>query len=185
MTDASLTPPAPTVADLEENLERQRASLASDLEMLGSRLAPESLKAQARAQVSSTFASLRERAEDLSQPGPSRPCPEGSLCSRASRLIHGQAGALDLGTPLAQLRDRASGLLGHKRSSVESLYAEAAESTDPDEALPPPPPNVVERLRQLLDDARDGDPVALAIATAAVLGLTGLTVAALVKAVRR
>lgn len=185
MTDASLTPPAPTVADLEARLEHQRASLAADLETLGFRLAPESLKAQARAQVTSTLTSLRERAEALTQPDPSRPCPAGSLCSRASSLLQGKGASLDLGTPLAQLRNRASGLLGHKRPGVETLYAEAAESADGQAYADPAALSLVERLRRLLDDARDGDPVALAIATAAVLGLTGLTVTALVKAVRR
>ena len=45
-------------------------------------------------------------------------------------------------------------------------------------------PGPAQRLARLLDDARDGDPRSLAVVTGAAMALAGLSVAALVKAVR-
>ncbi|MBM6978106.1 MAG: hypothetical protein I3J03_00060 [Actinomyces succiniciruminis] len=45
--------------------------------------------------------------------------------------------------------------------------------------------SLIERARRLLDDAQDGDPQALALVTGAVAGLAGLSVFALIKALRR
>lgn len=47
------------------------------------------------------------------------------------------------------------------------------------------PASVRNRLAQLVDDARDGEPVSLAIVTGAVAVLAGLSAVAVVKAVRR
>ncbi|MDO4901917.1 hypothetical protein [Actinomyces sp.] len=45
--------------------------------------------------------------------------------------------------------------------------------------------SLIERARRLLNDAQDGDPQALALVTGAVAALAGLSVFALVKALRR
>ncbi|SPT53520.1 Uncharacterised protein [Actinomyces bovis] len=234
MTDSAKAP-APTIAELEARLARQRESLAFDLESLGSRLAPVSLKTQAREQVNSTLASLRDRAaalrdggsadgvgeaaeslsgklgklreraadlletkgeDDIAAPG----SPLANIRTRAAKVMRGDAGACCGGSAcgcpgrkrateaLGKLCSRAKGLVSHQEEqpAVYGIYAEATEAAS---STASPAGSAVEdlptRLRHLLDDARDGDPTALAVATGVALCLTGVATVAVVRAVRR
>lgn len=194
MSDAAAAP-APSLADLESRLTKQREALARDLEMLGFRLAPESLKQQARQQVSSSLASMRSRAFGFLKPDFS----QSPLQLLRSRLPQGDDDAQEacaiggccavgqrVGQAWSQLSTQVKGMLGRQEPepAAYGLYAEATESTGA-EAPAPACKDLPTRLRHLLDDASDGDPTALAITTGVVLCLAGVSTVALVKAVRR
>ncbi|WP_196717264.1 DUF3618 domain-containing protein [Actinomyces trachealis] len=231
MSDANA--PVPSIADLEARLARQRESLAYDLETLGARLAPESIKTQARDQVTSTLASLRgraaslrdgsnadygvdvaskslsgkltqlrDRAADMLEPKGGDDAvadsPLADIRTRASQILRGDAdccGGSDCCSSrkratdaLGKLSSRAKGLVGHKaeQPAAYGLYAEAAESAkNPDPSAAAAVEDLPTRLHHLLDDARDGDPTALAVATGATLCLTGIAAVALRRAIRR
>lgn len=194
MTDSAA--PVPSLADLESRLAQQRAALSRDLEMLGFRLAPRSLKRQARQQVTSSLAALPSRALGLLKPDAEH-SPLQLLRARLPRTdddAPGTCGTACGGCAVGQrvsqawsrLTTQAKGMLGRQEppAAVYGLYAEATESADAGLSASDSP-DLATRLRHLLDDARDGDPTALAITTGVVLCLAGVSTVALVKAVRR
>ena len=122
-------PASLTVEEIEAQLAERRRTLSRDLEDLGFRLAPTSLKAQAR------------QAAD-----------EAKVRVRAG---------------LAELKERAQDAADELGSSGQAGAASPAD-----------------RARRLLDDAADGDPRSLAIVTGAALALAGLSLYAVVKALR-
>lgn len=134
--------PAPTIEEMEAALVARRERLAVDMEVLGTRLAPEALKTQARDTARTTAAWTRSTA----------------------RIVADRAGAA--------ARDAAADAGRSIKSVIAGLRPGSEE------------PSPAQRLARLLDDARDGDPSSLAIVTGAAMALAGLSVAALVKAVR-
>lgn len=177
----SSTAPAPSVEQIEKALEARRRHLSSDLEALGARLAPEALKTQvkqstkgvvteARQGFRSALASVRETAERARSQGggdPATPVPIGP---------DAQAGSRPAPPPAPP---------GADEPPVVRDAAPTGQS--PDASSPGPAPQSlgpVERLIRVLDDARDGDPTSLAVVTATVAALAGISVVALVKAVR-
>lgn len=134
--------PAPTIEEMEAALIARRERLAVDMEVLGTRLAPEALKTQARDTARATAAWTRTTA----------------------RIVADRAGAA--------ARDAAADAGRSVKSVIAGLRPGSEE------------PGPAQRLARLLDDARDGDPRSLAVVTGAAMALAGLSVAALVKAVR-
>lgn len=159
--------PARSPEDLEARQEARRLALISDVDELAARLAPASLKRSALESADSAVSALRARGQELGAQARQR--------------------AQDLG---AQARQRAQGLLpsGHSQPRADGGgpgdqgAAAQAYGIHPEpvveEGLP-----IGQRLSRLLDDARDGDPVALAIVTGVIAGLAGLSGAALIKAI--
>ena len=134
--------PAPTIEEMEAALVARRERLAVDMEVLGTCLAPEALKARAR----DTARDAADRAKDSAR----------SAADRAG----------------AAARDAAADASRSVKSVIAGLRPGSEE------------PGPAQRLARLLDDARDGDPRSLAVVTGAAMALAGLSVAALVKAVR-
>ncbi|WP_172191620.1 DUF3618 domain-containing protein [Actinomyces faecalis] len=135
------TSPAPlSVEQIQAELAERRGRLTHDLEDLGFRLAPTSLKIQAR------------HAAD-----------EAKVRVRAG---------------LADLRDRAQDAADAARDRAEDVVDELSTPGEPLAAGP------ADHARRLLDDAADGDPRSLAIVTGAALALAGLSLYAVVKALR-
>ena len=83
---------------------------------------------------------------------------------------------------VADLRDRAQSTAADLKARLRSDDAAPRASTGAptDGGLSPR-----ERIQRLLDDARDGDPQALAIVTGLAAALAGLSAFALIKALRR
>ena len=133
-------PASLTVEEIEAQLAERRRTLSRDLEDLGFRLAPTSLKAQAR------------QAADEAQ-------------------VRVRAG-------LAELKERAQDAADTARDKAEDAVDELGSSGQAGAASP------ADRARRLLDDAADGDPRSLAIVTGAALALAGLSLYAVVKALR-
>lgn len=134
---------APTLLTVEEIEARQaerRRRLSHDLEDLGFRLAPTSLKTQAR-----------------------HVADEAKVRVRAG---------------LTELRDRAQDAADAAREKAEDLVDDLGPADQAGAASP------ADRARRLLDDAADGDPRSLAIVTGAALALAGLSLYAVVKALR-
>ncbi|MBO3725251.1 hypothetical protein J5X07_09465 [Actinomyces bowdenii] len=160
--------PGPTPEALAAAQDARRRALVSDVDELASRLAPASLKRSARQAADSAMSTLRARGQDAAAQARSR---AGALSGRA--------------------QDRAQGLLAKAGLSREGADRSADDSPEGGRAqaygLAPSAgadgQPLGRRLSLLLDDARDGDPVALAIVTAAALGLAGLSGVALVKAI--
>ena len=134
--------PAPTIEEMEAALIARRERLAVDMEVLGTRLAPEALKTQARDTARATAAWTRTTA----------------------RIVADRA------------RTAARDAAADAGRSVKSVIAGLRPGSEE--------PGPAQRLARLLDDARDGDPRSLAVVTGAAMALAGLSVAALVKAVR-
>ena len=134
--------PAPTIEEMEAALIARRERLAVDMEVLGTRLAPEALKTQAKDTARTTAAWTRTTA----------------------RIVADRA------------RTAARDAAADAGRSVKSVIAGLRPGSEE--------PGPAQRLARLLDDARDGDPRSLAVVTGAAMALAGLSVAALVKAVR-
>ena len=134
--------PAPTIEEMEAALVARRERLAVDMEVLGTRLAPEALKTQAKDTARTTAAWTRTTA----------------------RIVADRA------------RTAARDAAADAGRSVKSVIAGLRPGSEE--------PGPAQRLARLLDDARDGDPRSLAVVTGAAMALAGLSVAALVKAVR-
>ena len=134
--------PAPTIEEMEAALIARRERLAVDMEVLGTRLAPEALKTQAKDTARATAAWTRTTA----------------------RIVADRA------------RTAARDAAADAGRSVKSVIAGLRPGSEE--------PGPAQRLARLLDDARDGDPRSLAVVTGAAMALAGLSVAALVKAVR-
>ena len=145
--------PAPTIEEMEAALIARRERLAVDMEVLGTRLAPEALKTQARDTARATAAWTRTTARIV-----------------ADRARDSARSAVDRAGAAA--RDAAADAGRSVKSVIAGLHPGSEE------------PGPAQRLARLLDDARDGDPRSLAVVTGAAMALAGLSVAALVKAVR-
>ena len=164
--------PAPTPEDLAAEQEARRRALVSDVDELAARMAPASLKRSALQTADSMMSALRARGEEL-----------GAQARHQAQVLS------------AQTHDKAQGLMskaGLSQGPAGRSTTSSGEDRDPSAqayGIYPAAPDLAggltpgQRLNRLLDDARDGDPVALAIVTGAALGLAGLSGAALVKAV--
>lgn len=71
-------------------------------------------------------------------------------------------------------------LKAQAKGSSQAAFAAFKGSSEAGESLPPK-----ERLQRLLDDARDGEPVSLAVVSGAAVLLAVVSLAAVVRAVRR
>ncbi|MBF0696600.1 hypothetical protein [Actinomyces bowdenii] len=159
--------PSPTPETLAAAQDARRRALVSDVDELASRLAPASLARSARQAADSAMSTLRTRGQEV------------------AAQARSQAEALG-----GQAQDTAQGLLARAGLSREGAdrTAEGSPQGDAARAYGLAPSTgaggqpLGRRLGLLLDDARDGDPVALAIVTAAALGLAGLSGVALIKA---
>lgn len=176
--------PAPTPEDLAAEQEARRRALVSDVDELAARMAPASLKRSALQTADSMMSTLRARGEELGAQARSQAQELGAQARHQAQALSAQA------------HDKAQGLMSKAGLSQGPAGGSAAPSGDGAQdpsaqayGIYPAAPELVEsltvseRLNRLLDDARDGDPVALAIVTGAVLGLAGLSGAALIKAV--
>ena len=156
--------PAPTIEEMEAALVARRERLAVDMEVLGTCLAPEALKARAR----DTARDAADRAKDSAR---SAAALTGAAArDAADRAKTAARDAADRARVAA--RDAAADAGRSVKSVIAGLRPGSEE------------PGPAQRLARLLDDARDGDPRSLAVVTGAAMALAGLSVAALVKAVR-
>ena len=145
--------PAPTIEEMEAALIARRERLAVDMEVLGTRLAPEALKTQAKDTARTTAAWTRTTARIV-----------------ADRARTAARDAADRARVAA--RDAAADAGRSIKSAIAGLRPGSGR------------PGPAQHLTRLLNDARDGDPRSLAIVTGAAMALAGLSVVALVKAVR-
>lgn len=176
--------PAPTPEDLAAQLEARRRALVSDVDELAARMAPASLKRSAVEAKDSLLSSLRAQGEELS--AQARQQAQGLLAKAglSQGCARGRAAAAN-GAPGAAA-------MAYGIHPAGEGAADSGSSPD-DECAGFCPANSVKivvkdlplskSLGHLLDDARDGDPMALAIVTGAVLGLAGLSGVALIKAI--
>ena len=156
--------PAPTIEEMEAALIARRERLAVDMEVLGTRLAPEALKTQARDTARATAAWTRTTARIVADRARTAARDAADRARDSARSAVDRAGAA--------ARDAAAGAGRSVKSVIAGLRPGSEE------------PSPAQRLARLLDDARDGDPRSLAVVTGAAMALAGLSVAALVKAVR-
>lgn len=156
--------PAPTIEEMEAALIARRERLAVDMEVLGTRLAPEALKTQARDTAHTTAAWARTTARTVADRTKTAARDAADRAKDSARSAVDRAGAA--------ARDAAADAGRSVKSVIAGLRPGSEE------------PGPAQRLARLLDDARDGDPRSLAVVTGAAMALAGLSVAALVKAVR-
>ena len=156
--------PAPTIEEMEAALIARRERLAVDMEVLGTRLAPEALKTQAKDTVRTTAAWTRTAARIVADRAKTAARDAADRAKDSARSAADRAGAA--------ARDAAADAGRSIKSVIAGLRPGSEE------------PGPAQRLARLLDDARDGDPRSLAIVTGAAMTLTGLSAVALVKAVR-
>ena len=156
--------PAPTIEEMEAALIARRERLAVDMEVLGTRLAPEALKTQARDTARTTAAWARTTARTVADRTKTAARDAADRAKDSARSAVDRAGAA--------ARDAAADAGRSVKSVIAGLRPGSEE------------PGPAQRLARLLDDARDGDPRSLAVVTGAAMALAGLSVAALVKAVR-
>ena len=156
--------PAPTIEEMEAALIARRERLAVDMEVLGTRLAPEALKTQARDTARTTAAWARTTARTVADRTKTAARDAADRARDSARSAVDRAGAA--------ARDAAADAGRSVKSVIAGLRPGSEE------------PGPAQRLARLLDDARDGDPRSLAVVTGAAMALAGLSVAALVKAVR-
>ena len=156
--------PAPTIEEMEAALIARRERLAVDMEVLGTRLAPEALKTQARDTARATAAWTRTTARIVADRAGAAARDAADRARDSARSAVDRAGAA--------ARDAAADAGRSVKSVIAGLRPGSEE------------PGPAQRLARLLDDARDGDPRSLAVVTGAAMALAGLSVAALVKAVR-
>ena len=156
--------PAPTIEEMEAALVARRERLAVDMEVLGTCLAPEALKARAR----DTARDAADRAKDSAR---SAAVLTGAAArDAADRAKTAARDAVDRARVAA--RDAAADAGRSIKSAIAGLRPGSGR------------PGPAQHLTRLLNDARDGDPRSLAIVTGAAMALAGLSVVALVKAVR-
>ena len=156
--------PAPTIEEMEAALIARRERLAVDMEVLGTRLAPEALKTQAKDTARTTAAWTRTAARIVADRAKTAARDAADRARDSARSAVDRAGAA--------ARDAAADAGRSVKSVIAGLRPGSEE------------PGPAQRLARLLDDARDGDPRSLAVVTGAAMALAGLSVAALVKAVR-
>ena len=156
--------PAPTIEEMEAALVARRERLAVDMEVLGTCLAPEALKARAR----DTARDAADRAKDSARSA-------AALTGAAARDAADRAK-----TAARDAADRARVAARDAAADAGRSIKSAIAGLRPGSGRPGP----AQHLTRLLNDARDGDPRSLAVVTGAAMALAGLSVAALVKAVR-
>ena len=156
--------PAPTIEEMEAALIARRERLAVDMEVLGTRLAPEALKTQARDTARDAAAWTRTTARIVADRARTAARDAADRARDSARSAVDRAGAA--------AREAAADAGRSVKSVIAGLRPGSEE------------PGPAQRLARLLDDARDGDPRSLAVVTGAAMALAGLSVAALVKAVR-
>ena len=156
--------PAPTIEEMEAALVARRERLAVDMEVLGTCLAPEALKARAR----DTTRDAADRAKDSARSA-------AALTGAAARDAADRAK-----TAARDAADRARVAARDAAADAGRSIKSAIAGLRPGSGRPGP----AQHLTRLLNDARDGDPRSLAIVTGAAMALAGLSVVALVKAVR-
>ena len=156
--------PAPTIEEMEAALVARRERLAVDMEVLGTCLAPEALKARAR----DTARDAADRAKDSARSA-------AALTGAAARDAADRAK-----TAARDAADRAKTAARDAAADAGRSIKSAIAGLRPGSGRPGP----AQHLTRLLNDARDGDPRSLAIVTGAAMALAGLSVVALVKAVR-
>lgn len=156
--------PAPTIEEMEAALVARRERLAVDMEVLGTCLAPEALKARAR----DTARDAADRAKDSARSA-------AALTGAAARDAADRAK-----TAARDAADRARVATRDAAADAGRSIKSAIAGLRPGSGRPGP----AQHLTRLLNDARDGDPRSLAIVTGAAMTLTGLSAVALVKAVR-
>ncbi|WP_311472544.1 hypothetical protein [uncultured Actinomyces sp.] len=156
--------PAPTIEEMEAALVARRERLAVDMEVLGTCLAPEALKARAR----DTARDAADRAKDSARSA-------AALTGAAARDAADRAK-----TAARDAADRARVAARDAAADAGRSIKSAIAGLRPGSGRPGP----AQHLTRLLNDARDGDPRSLAIVTGAAMALAGLSVVALVKAVR-
>ena len=156
--------PAPTIEEMEAALIARRERLAVDMEVLGTRLAPEALKTQAKDTARTTAAWTRTAARIVADRTKTAARDAADRAKDSARSAADRAGAA--------ARDAAADAGRSIKSVIAGLRPGSEE------------PSPAQRLARLLDDARDGDPSSLAIVTGAAMALAGLSGVALVKAVR-
>lgn len=156
--------PAPTIEEMEAALIARRERLAVDMEVLGTRLAPEALKTQAKDTARATAAWTRTTARIVADRARTAARDAADRARDSARSAVDRAGAA--------ARDAAADAGRSVKSVIAGLRPGSEE------------PGPAQRLARLLDDARDGDPRSLAVVTGAAMALAGLSVAALVKAAR-
>ena len=155
--------PAPTIEEMEAALIARRERLAVDMEVLGTRLAPEALKTQAKDTARTTAAWTRTTARIVADRARTAARDAADRARDSARSAVDRAGAA--------ARDAAADAGRSVKSVIAGLRPGSEE------------PGPAQRLARLLDDARDGDPRSLAIVTGAAMALAGLSVVALVTAV--
>ena len=156
--------PAPTIEEMEAALIARRERLAVDMEVLGTRLAPEALKTQAKDTVRTTAAWTRTAARIVADRAKTAARDAADRAKDSARSAVDRAGAA--------ARDAAADAGRSIKSAIAGLRPGSGR------------PGPAQHLTRLLNDARDGDPRSLAIVTGAAMTLTGLSAVALVKAVR-
>ena len=167
--------PAPTIEEMEAALVARRERLAVDMEVLGTCLAPEALKARAR----DTARDAADRAKDSAR---SAAALTGAAArDAADRAKTAARDAADRAKTAARdAADRARVAARDAAADAGRSIKSAIAGLRPGSGRPGP----AQHLTRLLNDARDGDPRSLAIVTGAAMALAGLSVVALVKAVR-
>ena len=156
--------PAPTIEEMEAALIARRERLAVDMEVLGTRLVPEALKTQARDTARTTAAWTRSTARIVADRAKTAARDAADRAKTAARDAADRA--------RVAARDAAADAGRSIKSAIAGLRPGSGR------------PGPAQHLTRLLNDARDGDPRSLAIVTGAAMTLAGLSVVALVKAVR-
>ncbi|BDA64654.1 hypothetical protein [Actinomyces capricornis] len=159
----------PTPETLAAAQDARRRALVSDVDELASRLAPASLARSARQAADSAMSTLRTRGQEVAAQARSQAEALGGQAQDTAQGLLAKAG-------ISRGDGTAPGTSGSPEGDQAQAYGLAPSAGG---GAPP----LGRRLSLLLDDARDGEPVALAIVTAAALGLAGLSGVALVKAI--
>lgn len=151
-----------TPEQIEDALAQRRAALADDVHEVASRLAPRQLRMMAGAKLQELRTLARTKAD----------AKVDELRGRAKARV------ADL---KARACPRCRAVTTPKDADCQGSCADRFQVAVGDLS----PASLQRRATRLLDDARDGDPTSLGLVTGAAVALTGVSVAALVKAVRR
>lgn len=125
MSTPTTSPVPDSISELEAQLERQRAALASDLEQLGARVAPAALKAQAAASVRQAGRDAADRATSAVVAVKDR-AVDGALAlkEQVADLLAPYTDCSSTGTcPLRQVPDAVTDLLDRARSGEPRALA--------------------------------------------------------------
>lgn len=182
---------------MEADLVARRRLLTNDVQELASRLAPGSIKSQARRGAQSTVASVRGRLEDATDRVKDKARETtgmvkdkigiGGTTSPASSSVPAAGG---YGTVDSAGADATATAFTAPAPGAAPGATSGATAEDPNRSGAPTSPYVAQepgladRLSRLADDAQDGDPTSLAIMSGGALALAGVSIAALIKAVR-